>query len=57
MINSFIQFLKFGIVGLSKSAISYIVYAILTYVGIPYLVASIIGFVVSVLNVFFWNNT
>ena len=51
-----LQFIKFGIVGLSNTLISYGVYAGLTYVGVPYVLASVIGFVVSVLNSFFWNN-
>ena len=56
MLRLFIQFIKFGIVGLSNTVISYAVYAALTYIGVPYLIASIVGFVASVLNSFFWNN-
>ena len=56
MIRLLTQFIKFGIVGLSNTIISYGVYAGLTYVGVPYVLASVIGFVVSVLNSFFWNN-
>ena len=52
----FLQFIKFGIVGLSNTLISYGVYAGLTYIGVPYVLASVIGFVASVLNSFFWNN-
>lgn len=51
-----IQFIKFGIVGCSNTVISYGVYSILTFIGIPYLLSSIIGFVISVLNSYFWNN-
>ncbi len=51
-----LQFIKFGIVGFSNTIISYLVYTVLTYFGIPYVVANIIGFIVSVLNSFFWNN-
>ena len=51
-----IQFLKFGIVGLSNTAISYIIYFILVYIGLHYLIASIMAFIISVLNSFFWNN-
>lgn len=51
-----LQFGKFGLVGLSNTIISYIVYAGLTYKGIPYIIASVFAFVVSVLNSFFWNN-
>ena len=51
-----VQFIKFGIVGLSNTAISYIIYSSLVYIGLHYIIASIIAFIVSVLNSFFWNN-
>ena len=51
-----IQFVKFGIVGLSNTIISYLVYALLVYLRLHYLVASIIAFFISVLNSFFWNS-
>jgi putative flippase GtrA len=50
------QFIKFGIVGLSNTAISYIIYSVLVYLRLHYLIASIIAFFISVLNSFFWNN-
>lgn len=52
----FIQFVKFGIVGLSNTMISYLVYVFLVSFGINYLAASIAGFIVSVINSFYWNN-
>lgn len=51
-----IQFVKFGIVGLTNSAISYIVYLILIRFGMHYTPANLVGFTVSVFNSFFWNN-
>lgn len=56
MISFFVQFIKFGLVGFSNTVISYTLYALLTYIGVPYLLASIVGFVVSVLNSFFLND-
>lgn len=50
------QFIGFGIVGFSNTAISYIVYFVLVRLSVYYILASIIGFVVSVINAFFWNN-
>lgn len=50
------QFVKFGIVGLSNTLISYIVYVVLVFWGVYYLVASLIGFVISVLNAYHWNS-
>jgi len=52
----FFQFLKFGIVGLSNTGISYIIYSVLVFINLHYLIASIIAFFISVLNSFFWNN-
>lgn len=50
------QFVKFGIVGLANTAISYVVYLVLIWIGLHYMLASIIGFSVSVLNSYYWNN-
>lgn len=50
------QFIKFGIVGISNTLISYVVYVVLVGVHINYLLASIAGFIVSVLNSYYWNN-
>lgn len=54
--NNYMQFVQFGIVGLSNTAISYITYLILIQFSIHYLVANMIGFFVSVINSFYWNN-
>jgi putative flippase GtrA len=51
-----LQFIKFGVVGFSNTAVSYIIYYALVYIGLHYLIASVVGFIVSVLNSFFWNN-
>lgn len=53
---SLIQFVKFGIVGLSNTLISYVVYLAGVWIGMHYLLASVLGFVISVLNSFYWNN-
>ena len=50
------QFIKFGIVGISNTLISYVVYVVLVGVHINYLLASIAGYIVSVLNSYYWNN-
>lgn len=50
------QFLKFGIVGFSNTAISLGVYYILVYFGIQPLIANAFGFVVSVINAYYWNS-
>ena len=50
------QFIKFGIVGLSNTFISLAIYYILIYFKVYYIVANSAGFVLSVLNAYYWNN-
>ena len=50
------QFLKFAIVGISNTFISEITYVILVYFRMHYLPASFIGFTISTINAFYWNN-
>ena len=54
--EGFWQFLKFLIVGVSNTAISELVYLLLIYLDFHYIFASIMGFVLSVLNAFYWSN-
>lgn len=54
--NDFLQFIKFGIVGFSNTAISYIVYLIIVSTGLHYLIGHVCGFIIGVLNSYFWNN-
>jgi len=50
------QFVKFGIVGVSNTVISYIVYVAMVELHVHYIAASTAGFVISVVNSFYWNN-
>ena len=50
------QFVEFGLVGLSNTLISYVVYLLGISLGLHYLAASVLGFVVCVQNAFYWNN-
>lgn len=50
------QFVKFSLVGVMNTLISEGLYVIIVFFGGHYLVASVIGFVVSVLNAYYWNN-
>ena len=54
--NQFMQFVKFGMVGLSNTIINYVCYLILIKLGVYYLIASIVGFLVSVVNAYYWNS-
>ena len=62
--NAFMQFVKFGIVGLSNTILAYLIYAGVLYFfeskgWLPkydYLIASVLSFVLSVLWSFYWNS-
>lgn len=62
--STFMQFVKFGIVGVSNAVISYGVYAICMcilkkyglFVRTDYYIAQIVAFILSVLWSFYWNN-
>lgn len=54
--QKFMQFVKFCFVGVSNFAISYGVYAIIVIAGINYHWGNILGFLISVLNSYYWNN-
>lgn len=62
--SSLLQFIKFGIVGLSNTVISYVIYAITLLLfqqtGVfgsnSYLVSQVLAFVISVAWSFYWNN-
>lgn len=54
--NSIYQFLRFCIVGLSNTLIGYVVYSLCVFLGMHYLLANLVGFLVSVVNAFYWSN-
>lgn len=50
------QFIKFGLVGVANTLISEGLYCVLVFFDVHYLIAYFIGFVVSVLNAYYWSN-
>ena len=50
------QFFKFGIVGLSNTLIYFSVYYSLVFFGVHYILANFMGFVLGVINSFYWNR-
>ena len=62
--ENLMQFVKFGIVGLSNTVISYVIYIVALLIfqsnewipNVDYLIAQIIAFILSVLWSFYWNN-
>lgn len=59
-----IQFIKFGIVGVSNTLVSYVIYVVALFVfeklaifpNTDYLIAQFLGFVISVYWSFYWNR-
>ena len=52
-----LQFIKFGLVGLSNTGISLLIYYLFLYIDKDlYMAGNIVGWIVSVANSFFWNN-
>lgn len=55
--KNLIQFLKFGIVGLSNTFVSLAVYYVFLWIDQKlYLIGNVVGWVVSVANAYYWNN-
>lgn len=54
--NKICQFVEFGLVGVLNTLISYVVYVILVFFSIHYLLGSLVGFLVSVINAYYWND-
>ena len=55
--KNLIQFLKFGIVGLSNTFVSLAIYYVFLWIDQKlYLIGNVVGWVVSVANAYYWNN-
>ncbi|SFW47578.1 GtrA family protein [Selenomonas ruminantium] len=50
------QFLGFCLVGILNNVIAYGVYILCIWMGIHYILANVCGFLISVLNSYYWNN-
>ncbi len=56
--RTFIQLLKYGIIGISNTLITLIVFYIInTWMGLGYAIANTIGYVLGLINSFVWNRT
>lgn len=64
VVDGFMQFVKFGIVGISNTVISYVVYLTVLFFlqgmgwlpKVDYFIANVLAFILSVLWSFHWNN-
>ena len=54
--ETFIQFLKFGLVGVSNTLLALAIYYAWLFLTGNYLQANFISWALSVLNAFYWNN-
>lgn len=54
--KTLIQFIKFSFVGLSNFFVSYAIYSVCLLLGMKWIIGSVLGFLISVLNSFFWNE-
>ena len=55
--KTLLQFIKFGLVGASNTLISLAIYYLFVWIDRDlYLVGQIVGFLVSVMNAYYWNN-
>jgi putative flippase GtrA len=52
----FVQFVRFCLIGVLNTLITFIAYSILVYFGVIYLIANFVGFILGVINSFYWNN-
>ena len=56
-VELFKQFIKFGLVGVSNTAVSMAVYYIFLWISPDlYMVGNILGTILSIANAFFWND-
>ena len=51
-----IQFLKFGLVGVSNTIVSYLIYAIVFAISHNYFLGNVIAWLLSVLHAYLWQN-
>lgn len=55
--KNIVQFIKFGIVGLSNTLVSMLCYYVFYFFNADlYLIGSIVGTILSIANAFFWND-
>ncbi|MBE6099373.1 MAG: GtrA family protein [Anaerovibrio sp.] len=54
--ESFRQLIGFCLVGAMNNGIAFGVYLLCLYIGMHYITSNILGFLISVLNAYYWNN-
>jgi len=51
-----IQFFLFGLIGVSNTLISYVLYLFFLSIHLHYLIGNALAFIISIFNSFYWNN-
>lgn len=51
-----IQFIKFGLVGVSNTIVSYVIYAVVFAISGSYILGNVISWLLSVLHAYIWQN-
>jgi putative flippase GtrA len=54
--STFVQFIKFGLVGVSNTVVSYVIYAITYAITKNYVAGNVVSWLISVLNAYLWQN-
>ena len=50
------KFVKFGLVGVLNTLINWIIFALLNFIGVDYIVANVIAYVIATANSYIWNS-
>lgn len=56
MKKTWIQFLKFGLVGVSNTLVSYAIYAVVFTISENYFLGNVVAWLLSVLHAYLWQN-
>ena len=51
-----INIIKFSIVGVSNTLLNFVIFILLNNIGINYILASIIAYIILIINSYFWNS-
>lgn len=51
-----VQFIKFGLVGVSNTVVYYLVYALVYTFSDNYILSNVVGWAISVINAYIWQN-
>ncbi len=51
-----VEIIKFSIVGLSNTIVSFCVYYLLIFLNVHYAIANTSGFIIGVFNSYYWNH-